>query len=168
MPATPLLRSLGLLAALGSLAACGSIDKNLTEGGIPKGGSLIPDTRVRLTPDYTTSVAKMVTAAASAAILNYVYQPLDPNWDVADIALSNDTHRLSLRMKRFTIGGDGEAWQLTRRYAERLQAAKGATGYVMLEYSEGLDSSTPFARRVAEGLVKFTEVPPEPRLASPG
>ena len=150
------------LVALVLLGACGSIDKKLLDGGIPSSGSLISGAEIRLTPDYTTSVAKLVTGAATVAVLNYVYQPLDPNWDLADIALSPDTHRFSLRMKRFYIGGEGEAWQTAKRYAERLQVAKGASGYVMIEFTQGLDSSTPFARRVAEGLVRFTDVPPEP------
>lgn len=158
------------LAALCCLAGCGSLDKKLVDRGIPRSGSLIPATEVRVLPDYSTSVAKIVTAAATAAALNYAYQPLDPNWDLADIALSTDTHRFSLRMKRFIIGGEGEAWSIAKRYAERLQVAKGASGFVIVEFTQGLDSSTPFARRVAEGLVRFSDVPPEPGSgpAAPG
>lgn len=153
-----------VLVAVGMLFGCGSVEKKLLEGGIPKGGSLIPDTPIRLSPNYSTSVASVVEAGAAAAILNYVYQPLDPNWDVADVALSNDTHRFSLRMKRFTTGGEGEGWQTAKRYAERLQRAKGASGFVMLEFTQGIDSSTPFARRVAEALVRFSDVPPDPAM----
>ena len=150
------------LVVAGMFSGCGTVEKKLLEGGIPKGGSLIPDAPIRLTPNYTTSLANVVQGGATLAILNYVYQPLDPNWDVADVALSNDTHRFSLRMKRFTTGGEGEGWQTAKRYAERLQMVKGASGYVMLEFTQGIESSTPFARRVAEGLIRFTDVPPEP------
>lgn len=163
--ATRLLRLGASFSALVLLAGCGVLDRRLTEGGVPRGGSLIPDAAIRVSPGYTTTVEKVTHAAVAAVVLNYVYQPLDPNWDVADIALSNDTHRFSLRMKRFAIGGEGEAWQLATRYAERLQREIGASGFVMLEFSQGLDSSTPFARRVAEGLVRFTDVPPEPGTA---
>lgn len=157
-----LMRRLFGLASLVLLAGCGVLDKKLVDGGIPRGGSMIPDAAVRVSPEYTTSLSSLANTAAAAIVLNYVYQPLDPNWDLADIALSSDTHRFSLRMKRFSTGGEGEAWQIAKRYAEGLQVAKGASGYVILEFTSGIDSSTPFARRVAEGLVRFTEVPPEP------
>lgn len=163
------LRMITGVSALVLLAGCGVLDKKLVEGGIPRGGSLIPDAAVRISPEYTTSLSSLANTAAAAIVLNYVYQPLDPNWDLADIPLSHDTHRFALRMKRFSTGGEGEAWQIAKRYAEGLQVAKGASGYVMLEFSSGIDSSTPFARRVAEGLVRFTEVPPEPaRPGAPG
>lgn len=172
MPAFSLLRGrLGLagLAGLALLAGCGVLDKRLVEGGIPRGGSLIPEAAVRVSPEYTTSLSSLATTAAAAMVLNYVYQPLDPNWDLADIPLSSDTHRFSLRMKRFITGGEGEAWQIAKRYAESLQVAKGASGYQMLEFTQGIDSTTPFARRVAEGLVRFSDVPPEPtRPGAPG
>lgn len=159
------------LAALSLLAACGTLDKKLVENGIPKSGTVIPAVPIRLTPQYTTTLGALVDKTVAAVVLDYVYRPLDPNWDVADIPLSSDTHRLSLRMKRFITGGEGEAWQTAKHYAERLQAAKGASAYVFVEYTEGLDSSTPFARRVAEGLVRFSDVPAEPGVipgAAPG
>lgn len=162
------LRLLAALVALPLFAGCGLLDRRLTEGGVPRGGSLVPDTAIRVAPGYATSVEKLTNAAVAAVVLNYVYQPLDPNWDVADLALSPDTHRFSLRMKRFLIGGEGEAWQIATRYAERLQREKGASGFVFVEFSQGLDSATPFARRVAEGLVRFTDVPPEPGTRPPG
>ena len=152
--------------AVAAISACGTVDKKLVESGIPKSGTIIPAMPIRLTPQYSTTLGALVDKAAAAAILNYIYQPLEPNWDVADIPLSNDTHRFSLRMKRFVSGGEGEAWPTAKRYAERLQAAKGASGYVFVEFTQGIDSSTPFARRVAEGLIRFSDVPPEPSVIS--
>lgn len=139
---------IGLLAGILALAGCSSVDRRLAEAGLPKGGPVLG-------------------AAAGIGVLNLVYQPFEANWDVADIALSPETHRLALRMKRFTTGGEGEAWQTTRRYVERLQAAKGASSYVIVEFTTGIDSSTPFARRVGEALVRFSGVPPEPVAAAP-
>ena len=164
------MRTHGIVGLIGmglllSLTGCGVLDKKLVENGIPKGGPLIPDVPLKLTPDYTTSVSHVVVAGATAGMLNYIYRPLDPNWDVADIPLSHDTHRFSLRMKAFTTGGEGEMWQTAKRYAERLQVAKGASGFVVLEFTQGIDSSTPFARRVAEGVVRFNEVPTEPVIS---
>ncbi|HET6719071.1 MAG TPA: hypothetical protein VFH22_05470, partial [Rhodocyclaceae bacterium] len=137
------LRMITGVSVLVLLAGCGVLDKKLVEGGIPRGGSLIPDAAVRISPEYTTSLSSLANTAAAAIVLNYVYQPLDPNWDLADIPLSHDTHRFALRMKRFSTGGEGEAWQIARRYAEGLQVAKGASGYVVLEFTQGIDSSTP-------------------------
>lgn len=153
--------SIALLALL-SAAGCGTFDKKLVADGIPKSGTVVPAMPIKLTPQYSTSLGALVDKVAAAAVLNYIYRPLDPTWDVADVALSNDTHRISLRMKRFVTGGDGEAWQTAKRYAERLQLAKGASAYVFVDFSEGLDSATPIARRVAEGVIRFSDVPPEP------
>ena len=155
-------RALIPVAFIFLLSSCGTLDKSLTSSGFPKGGSIIPDVPLRLTPNYTTSLASVAQTGLAAGILNYVYRPLDATWDVADVPLSHDTHRFSLRMKRFVTGGEGEIWPTAKRYAEQLQAAKGATGFVFIEFTTGIDSATPFARRVAEGTVKFNEVPPDP------
>lgn len=157
----PLRTALVIVPAM-LLVGCGAIDKRLTENGIPRGGSVIPNVPIRLTPQYSTTLVAVIDKVVAGAVLNYIYRPLDPNWDVADIPLSADTHRFSLRMKPFTIGGEGEAWQITKRYAERLQLEKGASGFVILEYTSGIDSATPFARRVAEGKIRFSDVPPDP------
>lgn len=155
------------LLIVSQLTACGILDSKYLAGDLPKSGTLVPATAVHVTPSYTTQLHYLLDKALSAAVLNYVYQPLDPNWDVADVPLSADTHRFALRMKRFSTGGDGEAWITAKRYAERLQAAKGASGFVFVEFTQGIDSSTPFARRVAEGLVRFSDVPPDPAAGQP-
>jgi len=108
------------------------------------------------------SPSHAVTLLAEALALNYIYQPFEPNWDVADVAMSHDTHRVSLRMKRFVTGGEGEAWMIAKRYAERLVVAKGASGYAFLDFTQGIDSGTPIARRTAEGTIRFFNVPPAP------
>lgn len=153
-------RSIAALLAL-SLAAggCGILDGKLVGSSIPRHGSLIPDTRVQLTPGYATTVEKLTLTAAAAAALYYVYQPLDANWEGADLPISNELYRISLRMKRYHTGGEGEALQVARRYAEQLQVARGAAGYTILEFAQGIESSTPVARRIAEAIVRLKDVP---------
>jgi hypothetical protein len=155
------------VAFVSMFSACGTVDNALVKTPVGAGRSIVPDVPIPVTPRYTSSLASVVEFGVAGAILNYVYQPLDATWDIADIPLAHDTHRLSLRMKRFTTGGEGEAWQTAKRYAERLQAAKGASGFVILEFTSGIDSSTPFARRVSESVVRFNDVPPDPVMLPP-
>lgn len=158
------MRSLSSLAlVMLMLSGCGIIDNKLLGSSVPRHGSLIPATKLQITPGYATTLEGVVVAAATAAALYYVYAPLDPNWEGADQPVSNDVYRLSLRMKRFHTGGDGEALQVTRRYAEQLRAARGASAYTIVEYAEGIESTTPVARRIAEAIVKLKDpLPPAP------
>lgn len=155
-------RLLILLALAAGLPGCGVLDNKLLGSSVPRNGSLIPNTRLQLTPSYTTSVESVALAAAAGAALYYVYRPLDANWEGADLPVSEDTYRVSLRMKRFFTGGEGEALSSTRRYADQLVAARGARGYTLLEFASGIDSSTPIARRVAEAVIRLHQPNPLP------
>ena len=146
-----------------ALSGCGIIDKKLLGSSIPRHGSLIPATNIQLTPGYATTLEAVALTAVTAAALYYIYEPLDANWEGADQPVSNDVYRLSMRMKRFHTGGDGEAMMVARRYAEQLRVARGASAYTIVEYAEGIESSTPIARRVAEAIVKLKDpLPPVP------
>jgi hypothetical protein len=63
--------------------------------------------------------------------------------------------RISLRKKRFTSGGDGEAAQLFARRAEKLARDGGYAVYTVLEYNEGIESTLPVAQRVAQGVIEL-------------
>jgi len=156
------IRMLVLVAAAVSVSGCGIIDNKLLGSSVPRHGSLIPDTKIQLTKGYATTIEKLALTGAAAAALYYVYQPLDPNWEGADLPVSHDVYRISLRMKRFHTGGDGEALQQARRYAEQLRVARGASGYTLVEFAEGIESSTPVAHRIAEAIVRLKDVPPPP------
>lgn len=136
-----------------ALAACGTLNP---EGDIPKSTTLIPDANLRLSPNYSITIEKIVYGAAGAALLYYIYDPLAPNWEVREEQVAEDTYRLSLRMKRFHIGGEGEAIQLFRRWAGALQQEGEASGYQVRDFVEGIESTTPIARRYAEGTVRLT------------
>lgn len=156
---TPVL--LGIFCTL-SLSGCGLLGQKIADHGSPEIGKA-----------NSATLSGTVEVVAAAIALNYVYQPFEPNWDVADVAIAEDTHRVSLRMKRFVTGGEGEAWSIAKRYAERLTVAKGASGYAFLDFTQGIDSATPIARRVAEGTIRFFNVPAAPAVqnkaaAAPG
>jgi hypothetical protein len=163
-----LLRHSILLALALALAACGMLDKRVTGGTIPAHGSLLPNKTINVSPGYATTLEKVVVTAGAAAALYYVYRPLDPNWDAAEVQIGADTFRISLRMKRFYTGGEGEALQVTRQYAENLQAAHGASEYVLLSFSQGIESTTPIAQRVAQATVRLKNMSvPKPEIDGP-
>jgi hypothetical protein len=78
------------------------------------------------------------------------------NWELVEARLAEDRYMLSLRMRRFHSGGDGEARALFHRRARELAQLGGFAGYEVLSFAEGIDSSLPFAQRVGEGVVRLT------------
>jgi len=92
---------------------------------------------------------------AGALIAYAIYDPLAPTWDVSVTRLDEERVRLDLRMKTLVTGGDGEARQIFVRNARQLAEAQGFAGFDVMRYEEGVDSSRPFARRVASGEVRF-------------
>lgn len=78
------------------------------------------------------------------------------NWELVEAKLASDRYALSLRMRRFHSGGDGEGRSLFHRRARELAQLGGYAGYEVLAYSEGIDSSLPLAQRVSEGIVQLT------------
>ncbi len=83
--------------------------------------------------------------------LSFVIDPLAPNWEIAEASLPNDVYRLTIKAKHLRRGGDGEPMAILKRRAQQLQLEQGAVGYRILDYSENIESSAPFARRYATG-----------------
>jgi hypothetical protein len=100
-----------------------------------------------------------VFSPANSALLYVLYDPLAPNWSIKEQALDEATYRLALRAKSFRTGGDGEAFQIIKRRALHLQRARGYSGYRILDYSEGIESSTPLTHRVSEGTIELVTAP---------
>ena len=100
----------------------------------------------------------VVFGPGNTALLYIIYDPLAPNWTIKERALNGDTYFLSLRAKSFRTGGDGEAIQIVKRRALQLQREKGYAGYRILDYSEGIESSTPLTHRVSEGTIQLVEL----------
>ena len=134
------LAALAVIAAM--LAGCGN-------------SPLIPDKTLRLTANTAISVSTAVTAAAIGAAVYLVYDPLAPNWEIEESKMAPDVYRLSLKMKRYHTGGAGESIQVLKRRASQLQYENGFGDYQILDYSEGIDSQTIGARRVAEGTIRL-------------
>lgn len=118
---------------------------------------LIPDKFIQLTAKNSVSLSTLATAAVVAAAIYVVYDPLAPNWEIEESRLNDTTYRLSMKMKRYHTGGAGESIQLLKRRASQLQYENGFDGYHIVEYTEGIDSQTIGARRVAEGVVRLVQ-----------
>lgn len=140
---------LTLVSAVLALSGCSS-----TSGG---GTPLIPDKAIQLTAGTAVSMSTLVAAAALGAVAYVVYDPLAPNWEIEESRLNDSTYRFSMKMKRYHTGGAGESIQILKRRASQLQYEQGFGSYQIMEYSEGIDSQTIGARRVAEGTIRLVQ-----------
>lgn len=154
----------GAVAAI--LAGCGTIANTVDRaeravqleraaGEYPKNSAIIPDATIKFTPNIAYSLEKLALAAGGAALLYYVYDPLAPNWSIEEAQYGDDVYRLSLKMKRFHNGGDGEAMMIFRRRANELKFARGYSDFEILEFQEGIESSTVAAQRYSEGIIRL-------------
>jgi hypothetical protein len=149
------LMPLALSAAL--ISACGTTETKL----IPSSGYILPNATVNIGPTIAYSVESIAVAGAAGALLYIIYDPLAPNWSIEEKALNEDTFYLALRAKSFRTGGDGEAIRILKRRALQLQRERGYADYRILDYSEGVESSTPLTHRVSEGTIQLvkTQIP---------
>lgn len=138
-----------LVAAMVLVTGCSSTGS----GGSP----LIPNKALQLTANTSVSLSTLASAAVIAAAVYVVYDPLAPNWEIEESRLNDDTYRFSLKMKRYHTGGAGESIQILKRRASQLQYEQGFGSYQIVEYTEGIDSQTIGARRVAEGVIRLVQ-----------
>jgi hypothetical protein len=96
-----------------------------------------------------------VFSASQSALLYIIYDPLAPNWSIKEKALGKDSYYVSLRAKSFRTGGDGEAIQILKRRAMQLKRERGYEDYRIVDYTEGVESSTPFTHRYSEGTIQL-------------
>ena len=141
-----------LLAALS--AGCSSMWSR-NPGAIGPAGDPVSTLIPNQTLQITRSVGLSFENALLGAALYWVVDPLAPNWQLSDTPLGADRVRISLRRKRFASGGDGEAEQLFERHARQLAREGGFSGYSVLEYTEGIESTLPLAQRVSQGLIRL-------------
>ena len=110
-----------------------------------------------------TAPAGAPTAAGSSGGIHFAYAPDAPNWKVTPIKLSDNHWRLELRMRRWHTGGAGEAELLFRQEAQELAAKQGYLHYVVLNFTEGIESTAPIAQRWARGEIVLQDaLPPMP------
>ncbi len=126
------------------LAACS------TPGGSGS-ASLIPNKAIQLTAGKAIPLADLFVPLA----IYLVYDPLAPNWEIEESRLGEDTYQLAMTMKRFHTGGAGESIQLVKRRGEQLARQAGYGSYVLLDYTEGIESQTLGARRVAQTTIRL-------------
>ncbi|NMG77550.1 hypothetical protein GPA25_22620 [Aromatoleum diolicum] len=140
-----MLRRLALSLIVPALTGCALLQDHSAKlaGGV--GAVLTASELDLLEPEYL----------AGALIAYAIYDPLAPTWDVSVTRLDEARVRLDLRMKTLITGGDGEARQIFVRNARQLAESKGFAGFDVMRYEEGVDSTRPFARRVASGEVRF-------------
>ncbi|MFT3851047.1 MAG: hypothetical protein QM739_21090 [Propionivibrio sp.] len=96
-----------------------------------------------------------VFSAQQSALLYVIYDPLAPNWSIKEKALGKESYYVSLRAKSFRTGGDGEAIQILKRRAMQLKRERGYEDFRIVDYSEGIESSTPFTHRYSEGTIQL-------------
>jgi hypothetical protein len=118
---------------------------------------LIPNKTLQLTSKYSISLATLAKGALIVGAIQLIYDPLAPNWEIEEARISEDTYRFSMTMKRYHTGGAGESIQILKRRASQLQTEQGYSTYMLMEYTEGIDSQTLGARRVAEGTIKLVQ-----------
>lgn len=138
-----------MLAAAITAAGCS------TPAGVtaPSGGTLIPNSQLAVSPKTIIPAERLVYWAGVAALAYYVTDPLAPNWSIQEAKFPQERYHLSLQMKRYYVGGAGEARVVFQRRARELMYAGGFESFQVLEYSEGMDSSVIGSQRVAEGVV---------------
>lgn len=144
-----MMRWLGILALASLTAGCA------TPPG--QGAPIIPDKTIPLTSSLSVSLVGVVSGALALGAVHAIYDPLAPNWEIEEMRLAEDTFRFSLKMKRYHTGGSGESMQVLKRRAAQLQGELGYGGYHLVEYSEGIDSQTLGARRMAEGTIRLVK-----------
>jgi len=137
----------GTVAALALAALAGCSTTNVSDTT----DYLIPDKTVNISPSVTPTLEGLV----AGAIVFFVIDPLAPNWQIQQSQLAPQRFELALMKKRFTTGGDGEAYQVFQRRAARIARDQGGAGYRVVEFSEGVESHTLIARRVARGVVEI-------------
>ena len=94
---------------------------------------------------------------AGGLIAYGIYDPFAPTWEIRVTELDVGYRRIDLNMKRLATGGDGEARQTFLRAARSLAEKGGYAGFDELRYEEGIDSTRPFAHRVASGEIRLVK-----------
>lgn len=126
-------------------------------GTYPRSGPIVPSATIQLTETISYSLEKILLAGAGVWLINAVYDPLAPNWEITEAKVAEDIYVLDMKLKRFHTGGTGESMMLIKRRAEQLRRENGFAAYRIVDYTEGIESSTPVARRFSQGLVQLVK-----------
>ncbi|MDD5241639.1 MAG: hypothetical protein PHG47_07955 [Sulfuricella sp.] len=91
-----------------------------------------------------------ITAMVGAAVY-YLYKD---NWGVEETKTGGDKFHLTLKKNILRENGDSEAGMIFKRRAGEIATEQGYDGYRIMEYSEGIESTTFGPQRVAQGVIK--------------
>jgi hypothetical protein len=141
---------LAALCVVALCCGCESIDSKGTDS------PLIPNEQLNISRSLSFTLESLVAGAALFVIID----PLAPNWRIEQSRLDGDRYLIAMKKKRFTTGGDGEAAQIFSRRAEQLAREHGNGRYRLVGFTEGIESSVPFAQRVAHGIVEVEGAQP--------
>lgn len=154
----PVLRFGGFACAMfiliGLCPGCSTVN---SDGSIHEAAPLFGTKELQLTSNFAVPTAAIVLGVATYLIVD----PLAPNWKIEQTEPAPGEFHLALKKKGITNegGGDGEARQIFARRAAALARERGTAGpgnqggFTILEFTEGVESEFPFARRVAHGVV---------------
>ncbi len=85
-------------------------------------------------------------------------------WSVRQTRLADNRWLISMRKALFSMGGDGESAALLHQHAQRLAQQQGYSEYVILNFTEGVQSDLPLPYRWARGeIVLKSALPPMPK-----
>ena len=143
----------GLAALTLGLTGCGGLG-----GAYPPGASVDPAASIWITENNSFAQDNASSFVMAGGDPYGAPEPFAPNWEIREARLGAELYHLSLRMKRLHTGGDGEARTAFHRRAAQLARAGGFAGYVVLTYSEGIESQL-LPQRVGEGLIQLTRSP---------
>lgn len=144
----------GLLGGCANYPAPGPID-----GKVPDKGPLIPNAILNIGQSTTYPLEKLVYWGGYVGVAYLLLDPFAPNWEIQEARLPENHIHMQLAMKRYYAGGAGEARVLFHRRAKELVRAGGFSGYEVVEYSEGMESSMFGAQRTVEGVVRLNKTP---------
>ena len=101
---------------------------------------------------------------AGALIAWSIYDPLAPTWRIRVTQIDEQRYRFDLTMRSLVTGGAGEARQVFLRNARSMVEEQGHAGFDIMSYEEGIESTRPFARRVAAGEIRVAHSATWPNL----
>lgn len=135
------------------------------ESGGAAGGSIVGKSVLKLTPNISVELEKLVIWGAYAGVAWLVLDPLAPNWHIEETPLAGNHIHFSLKMKRYYAGGAGEARAVFHRRAKELMQHNGFDSYQVVEYNESLESSVLGSQRVAVGVIRMASKEKEVRAS---
>ncbi|MFN7085452.1 MAG: hypothetical protein ACK4N4_02350 [Burkholderiales bacterium] len=147
------MKNIFVMLALG-LAGCGTLGTNSSPGNDSAGNeikTIVPNKSLNLSRSLQIPLEGLLLGTA----IYLVVDPLSPNWRIEESRAGDDAFRLALRRKPFASGGEGEAMQVLQRRAEQLARDHGRSGYTIVEFTEGIESTLPLAQRVSHGVVRL-------------